>query len=79
MRLDQVDRDRTAPCRIGHAQLEQGLDVPRRGIGKPAVEQEVGTFLTDRHCSSPKLMTRVSDGKREQMVNGATTLNFICG
>src|SRR5690349_2947023 len=47
VRFDEVDVDPPAPCRIGHAKLEQRIDIAIFGIGKAAAKQEFRTLLAD--------------------------------
>ena len=78
MRLDQVDGDPAAAGRVGHAKLEQRIDIAALGIGQAAAEKEVRTFLTDRHGYVPCVSVEAEfrRRKREQMVNAAVTLSI---
>jgi hypothetical protein len=80
VRLDKVDGDAAAAGRVGHAKLVKRFDAAGFRFGHPAAKEEVGTFLTNRHKTSP-LFVRSSRGSRsssKQMVNDAVTLYLNC-
>ena len=73
MRFDEVDRNAVAPCRVGDAEIEQGIDVSRFRVGEPAADQKLRTLLTDGTHENPPLfrVERNSAGESKKMVNAA--------